>query len=305
MNKTADFIVRDGYSCVNKDVPLFKVSVIRNAEGFAFIMSLSHSFADSKTYYDIYKMFDNSTPSAVKFLISERVPSYPVEYMTKCAAPTYVRKFFTIARMICFKVMQPPQTNSEVYIINRSWVDKQKCIDKDKLQSFVSTNDILVSWWARTAKLDFCLMAVNWRGRFATRELTQDHAGNYSGVTLMYKSDLQTPIGVRNVLSGEAFGNKPEALPTAAETLKFNVGIVTNWSSFYQEVTFAGCTILRHMPLFLAGGGRMAVNMLIFCPGKQGDLAAFIGSDDAVVAKQLFSDVNGPCVDMLIQQSNN
>lgn len=47
-----------GYNCVNKDVSLFKVTILENKDLIGMVFSMSHVLADGYTFYKIYKMLD-------------------------------------------------------------------------------------------------------------------------------------------------------------------------------------------------------------------------------------------------------
>lgn len=310
--KIERFIVPNGTSCVNRNAPLFKVSVVQNPSGFAFIMSMSHCLGDGTTFYNIYGMFDGEI-SSVRPLIPERVLSYTEDVQKKSPMQRFFSSVPFIARVLLFIFFEPKKTKAQIYKIQKSWVDaekesamkakqssgKSKGKGKMREDQVVSTNDVLVSWWARRAQFDFCLMAVNFRGRL--QQLSRDHAGNYSGVTLMSGMDAATPAGVRTAVSKILV--QPETLPTAAQIFGFNCGIATNWTTFYTEVTFGHCTLLRHMPVFVSGGQRFPAGMVIFCP-KKGEMAALVGCSNKSMADKMFTDGEGPCGSILMKYSS-
>ena len=207
---------------------------------------------------------------------------------------------------------EPKMSNRQVYKVDIDWVNAQKQLNKEPMpssgkknkskggsvnkDSFVSTNDVMVSWWASCARFDYCIMAVNYRERLS--RLSSDHAGNYSSATVLYPEDYKTPAGVRRVVSNLLTDS--EVPPTIQQTMKYNCGLATNWSTFYSEVEFEHCTLLRHLPVFQEGKQRLRSGFVLFCP-KKGELAALIGSTDVEIASRLHSGKdNGPCRELLM-----
>ena len=60
---------------------------------------------------------------------------------------------------------------------------------------FISTNDILTSWYFSNCKMDVGEMAVSLRDRFS--QLTPDHAGNYISTIMYQKGDFEHPSKIR------------------------------------------------------------------------------------------------------------
>lgn len=301
VEKVSSFIVGNGKSCLNSNEVLFKVSVIQSPSTYALVVSISHILVDGRTFYNIYEML--SPVVKVRSLIAARVMDFPQELGKLSQVANYFYSVPFVLRVLYFMVFSPKTPNARVFVIDKAWIEKQKkkaistLKDKNEDKSnVISSNDILVSWWASRAKFEFALMAVNFRERLCS--LTQDHAGNYSGAMVMYPNEFSSPSGVRKKVSN--FLKVPESVPDASMTMRFNCGICTNWSSFYSELEFKGSTLLRHLPIFSRGSQRFSSTMVIFCPRK-GELAALVGSSVPGMTQRLTSDIDGPCGDQLLR----
>lgn len=298
------FVIPSGAACLNKNVPLFKVAIIQNPSGFGLVLSMSHVISDGRTYYNIYGMF-NGAISEVRPLIAKRVHKFTEEVRKKSKMQSYYASAAFIFRVICFVFFQPKKGKAKILQVDPKWIEaKKEELDisskshADETPSFVSTNDILVSWWASRIQLDHCFMAVNFRERID--RLSDDNAGNYSGVTVLYPEDYQKPRSVRAAVS--KILKDIDSAPSVSATLKFNCGIVTNWSTFYSDVNFDHCTLLRHLPVFAKGNQRFPAGMVIFCT-KKGELAVLIGTSSPDIAARMFSSEGEMCGDVLMNYS--
>jgi len=132
---------------------------------------------------------------------------------------------------------------------------------------FVSTNDVISSWFLRG--WDLGTMAVNFRGRVPG--CGDADAGNFeSFVTFTGPQfgdpDAGAPAKVRQALAGGRFrrvsapGGPPgvpiRALPTPREAFGRPLGIITNWASFHLEPRLEGCAPELHLPLYDVSPGE-------------------------------------------------
>jgi len=211
---------------------LFKVTLIdiKPNEEFAIVMSLSHTIADGHTFYNIYSMLDCS--ASVRALncvrqfkfgeqLSEACGKELLEWMRAPQFSQGLRK--TLAESL------PKVTG---YTLNKDEIARIKAESKaNGCDDFISTNDIVTSWFLNLCHNDFGMVVVNFRNRF--EGITTDMAGNYH-ITILYDSNsYSTPEQIRKTLLTY---NKGGILPTEEQTLQFNMGIVTNWSNFMKTI---------------------------------------------------------------------
>jgi hypothetical protein len=142
--------------------------------------------------------------------------------------------------------------------------------------SFLSTNDILTSWFFRAVNCDYGMMAINYRNRVPPFD--DQLVGNYENMIFYAKTDFQNPLQIRKSL--KTIRSESQTVPTLYDAWKYNWGLVSNWSSFYKEVLLGGekHRLLSHSPLMQPANMVMkAGTMIIYCPRK-GELAVYIMS---------------------------
>ena len=165
----ANHLVRRGIDCIDTDQQLFKIIFSRvSADSFALVLSLSHMLGDGSTYYKIFSMFSNK--ENVIALKAERNEELQRKSFHMSRAPDLFGSFLFKLRMISFALQ--PKTASRAFIadVDQMWIIEEKkthkkMIKNDASNHFVSTNDLLVSWFANIVGLDFLLMAMDSRGR--------------------------------------------------------------------------------------------------------------------------------------------
>ena len=119
----------------------------------------------------------------------------------------------------------------------------------------ISTNDIITSAFFRATRCDLGLMAMNLRPRVP--DLADLHAGNYETVLVLRSKDYEAPVSVRNAV--EAVNQRvlnPSTFPGFWRTLFTKFTVVTNWATFYHDVKFSYCELIRHHPVvdYTTGG---------------------------------------------------
>jgi hypothetical protein len=169
---------------------------------------------------------------------------------------------------------------ARVFEVNTAFVEQQKkmyieekksAATKDNANvkfvkpSFLSTNDILTQWFFKFTGLSMGFMIVNFRNRIAG--LSSSLGGNYQGRVLFLPEDMTRPEYVR--MSLEKFrpvvSHNKGSTRSVPQLLDMNVGLVTNWASFYSEVAFPGCQQALHLPVIdLRSGTPLRHCMVIF-----------------------------------------
>jgi hypothetical protein len=167
VDKYGDSFIKRGMECFDLDEHLFKVLFIRiSAKDFAVVISFSHMLGDGHTYYKIYSMF--SCKQSVTALTALRRHEFAdcsdrlvrIREAIKC-------KLFVLGALLFLVLPKPKSRRCFVAELNPEWIaaEKQKHCSQENSTPYVSTNDLLVSWFVRTADLDYCLMAFDARKR--------------------------------------------------------------------------------------------------------------------------------------------
>lgn len=121
--------------------------------------------------------------------------------------------------------------------MRQSWLmPKSKAsVDIDGSVPFISTNDVLTSWFIQATNCQHGLLAINWRDKLPGH--SQQHAGNNKNLLYYRPADSKTPAMIRSSLHTlkrhdmSSFWERTTGLYT----------VVTNWVSFAQPNVIEGC----------------------------------------------------------------
>ena len=244
----APYCVKTARQSVNKDEPLFRVTVVQRApDRFALCMSLSHAIADGVTYYSLLRML--SCDQQPRALIAERDLS-KVDEILKLTGED--EKFLTSVGFV-LNLIGTLLFLKNGSLFNRKLQPSGIAEHKETLQrqaaekggSFVSTNDILTSLFFRKTNCDLGLMAINLRDRIG---VSNDHVGNYESVLFYQRGDYETPELIRASLAEGRYRRAVtgKLLPSFIKRLTAKFAAVSNVTGLYYPVSFAGCNELMH-----------------------------------------------------------
>jgi hypothetical protein len=292
------YLVKLGRNCLNNEnevmfkILILKISDFTTESGLqkkevvrtAFVMSLSHVLADGHTYYSLFSMFDPKKP--VFPLITKRCQDFPerLNQITGRDIQEFSRSYFLLFSSILYRFLFKPKMKVFCFKINSQEISKRKketlesAHERSSSSSFISTNDILASWFFNEMKPDIAMVPVNYRNRFPG--YSHQHAGNYQSNILFHETTYATPFTVRECVAASTTDLVPYMkLPTTWETLKFQLSMFTNWSGFYQDIHFHRKNrLMVHLPLLSTRGISLPSVMVLFCP-RDGELAAYIICD--------------------------
>ena len=242
--------VKKGSVCLNKDdKALFKViAVVISPTKFGIFASLSHILGDGFTFYELYGMIGEN--SKLTAMVGERIDSFPEQLELVISggnvANTWLFSIGTMINIIITTVFSP-RVGASMHAVNPAWVDSQKASTTGPATPFVSTNDILTSWFLRLSGCRVGFMAANFRNRVPG--CTGLHAGNYEALLAYQTEDFadaslirRSLSGFRRLLSGD--------LPGFFRSLLCPVSIISSWTTFYRDVSFLGCEQTLHVPCF-------------------------------------------------------
>eukprot|EP01040_Poterioochromonas_malhamensis_P002370 gene2370-2517_t len=247
----------------------------------ALFFSFSHTLGDGHTYYTLLSSLNittnNNEDSSITNLIAERNLSfdnkineiYGKEYeqffQTKFLFSLFCNIFFRSKPMIHRyiidkkKIQAIKQAYNSTNTNNTSEKIDQPIIDEGseknnntnnnnnypQQETFLSTNDILTSWFFKVMKSSYGFMAVNYRNRL--KDYTHNHAGNYEGLIHFHERDYQSPCDIRKAVT--TLKSKTKQIPTWLESIQGDFSVITNWASFYKPLVFPDCELLLHTPI--------------------------------------------------------
>ncbi|KAI8900350.1 hypothetical protein BC833DRAFT_582068 [Globomyces pollinis-pini] len=277
IGKAKDVVVKRSFQCLNRNESLYNVTLIMHPKtnDFALVVSASHIMGGSHTFYSLYAMLD--TPAVPVKLLSERQFEYEAQRDHVMGAPaTFFTTFwfFVGFAFLCIRgtfiwllnhmIMGKETWN--LYTINEDWVKEQKKTYNTE-QSWISANDALAAWFFKSCKCAVGCMAINFRDRLMN--IGQKHAGNYEDGILYLPEDFENPRLIRESISGKIYRRVVTGLVeiSIAKIIRCNIGLITNWSNFYTELTFENCKSLFHLPV-LEETPTFISNAVIFCQKK-------------------------------------
>ena len=199
------------------------------------MLSLNHAIADGYTMYAIRNMLHPNAPVvSIDFSPCEEAV---LKGEQLCGSRKNASQTDPIVGLLAalrghFREDKPKLI---VKYANQAWIDAQKILWRDSEVSFVSTNDVLVSWYMNIMNVQYGWMAINWRNRITP--LDDSCAGNFQGVLTYWSDECSTPAEIRKSLTrnpdgGFIFGGSRDQPPTYRQRWSMDGGGhsgVTNW----------------------------------------------------------------------------
>lgn len=242
-------IIKRGAFCVDKDESLFRVTVARLAgDRFAVVMSMSHVYADTPTFYELHKML--SSTEKVRPLIVNRVYSSNRDMNAMCggqvdAIPWLTSPGFVVNVTGTLIRRRKPTVN--LFQIDRRKIDERKKeYEAGNKPKFITTNDIITAEFFSKTACDLMFMSINVRDRIP--HLTSDHAGNYACLIACQREDFARPELIRVALSQYRRATSG-ALPGFFRSTRVKLGAVSNSATLYRNVELPGGKLLFHRPV--------------------------------------------------------
>lgn len=140
--------------------------------------------------------------------------------------------------------------------VNQQWIHEQKENHiPTKEIPYITTQDILTSWFFSQFELSCIAMAYDLRGRCNRQNLTSNHVGNYQDVLVLYPAEYQHPARIRHAIQSQGKtsaitnGNKPG--PRRAP-----VGGMTAWHTHFGStgIQLPHATLTHHLPMRCSNG---------------------------------------------------
>jgi hypothetical protein len=267
------------------DAIQFKVALVPDDrtpdDAFCLVVSLSHTLGDGATYYALLNMLDAAAGGAkppvrpLQPIRHKITPHEEVALMGKAevgftTTPGYVCGFLSSVCRGCCVAKAVPQAWS----VNERWLAQQK--ERGASESdvgFVSSNDVLTSWFFRSVRATVGLMAVNLRGR-AGMSASADDAGNYESLLLYRPADYAGPAMLRRSIATMRRGaDPPTKLPGCCSLCCAHMAIVSNWATFHNGLDLPGCEQIVHYPMMASAPVNLDLSSAVIFRPREGELA--------------------------------
>ena len=129
---------------------------------------------------------------------------------------------------------------------------------------FVSTNDILTSWYFISHDCDCGLMAINGRNRIAGCDDT--HAGNYEMLLGYQPVDFTSPGLIRRSLAPLRRAVSGPFCGFFGQIFKTRIAVLSTWATFYTDLVIPVSTQTLHLPLVEIGSFPFDTIGILFRP---------------------------------------
>ncbi|CAB9504253.1 expressed unknown protein [Seminavis robusta] len=296
-----NLIVKDGPRQV-----LWKVYIIpcckKPTESFAVMCSMSHAIGDGHTFYRIHNMLLDPEEE-VEALDPTRILStekQQEEIMGGRTGASMWQSSGFIANMVYGfdnALLTCKRKRRVVFLVDSDEMEaaKRRAISPNSPDgSFVSTNDVLTSWFLQKSRCKHGFMAVNLRGRLDGH--SEALAGNYENVIFYELEDSATPGLVRQSIMPGTIEDDSSApwlqrvvtretpLPGFWAMASGSVAVATNWSTFAKPCALEGCQEEIHVPILnfgIAVPSTLAI-LIIFRSGPRGLAVLVAGTNDRI-----------------------
>lgn len=298
----------------DEDEPLFRVAVVPleggprssagvepvtestlmqdvNLGGFALMVSMNHTLGDGHTYYSLYNML--SADSEVRALEPTRVQGFEDEKADLIGAKESA--FLTspglglgiVGTYLLGKVSRRGPQHVSLHVLDQALVDAQK--EQARAEGevpFVSTNDVVTSWFLGEMGSDANLMLANFRSRTPPiGGLGEERAGNYEANIPYFPGDVESAALIRESIQSadgtfraRRAGTPTTAIPGFFKMLRSQMSIITNWAGFYRDLELASddgeasppLSPELHLPIMESDGMITSIwnNAIIFALGQ-------------------------------------
>merc|ERR1712137_1485210 len=125
----------------------------------------------------------------------------------------------------------PPAVPPVVYRVSQDWVaeEKRRHVREFPEEGWVSTNDVLTSWYLKISRCTHGWMCNNFRSR--VEGLSNVNAGNFTAFVPYWPDEFDTPGKIRH--SVETGRSTRSDAPSFLSSLLGRTSGITNWASFY------------------------------------------------------------------------
>lgn len=206
-------------------VPIFRVTLVPDSDDpamrFALVVSMSHVIGDGHTFYMLHNML--SANDNVVALDAQRRPgvSDAIDAAMGDGKHAIFNPGFVMNCIggLLYSALLRTTVEVRTFHVDETYIAAQKSAAKASgASAFVSTNDVITSWFLQRGGFGLGMMAVNFRGRLPDAPMSL--AGNYESVVLYRLADVATPSLLRRSLAKFRRAATPSTdLPSSREHL--------------------------------------------------------------------------------------
>lgn len=301
-SKLKDYIPKNG-----PDQRLWRVSVCPCSKNpstrFAVVVSLSHIVGDGHTFFQLSNLVlagsDDSqleTPFAldrIKTTEAQQIQALGGEKDYGIVfSPGFIANF--VRGNIHATVSKKHKAQAKIYLVDPEGMGqaKQDALVAEALKQshgnsdqpeFVSSNDVLTSWFFQNSSCSLGFMNINFRGRLEGH--TDRHAGNYEGNICYPRADSKSPGLIRTSLDTKSglyqrSVTRHKPLPGFWKlAFRSSFAVCSNWASFARPSNLGEGFIEEvQVPLYEVVVPSTGVVCIVFRAGPKGLAVILAGS---------------------------
>ena len=245
-----DLYAQKGADIVNTDHLVTRLTVVRRNSGsgvaaagggrcrLTVVLSMCHAVADAQTIYQVWGMFDDHAP--VVALKVDRVDVRTKGQFSLLGGAAAAKLWWLIVsarqgfvqRTVLRRRWRLADPRVEVRSIDLAWIAARKARHVATLDApYVSSSDLLTSWFLGATDCDGGGLAINFRGKVAGLD-DDTLAGNYGSMMVFSRDEFADPACIRRSVLSLGAVETGHGLPGPGR----RCGVVTGWHGFYQTV---------------------------------------------------------------------
>lgn len=233
--------------------PMWKLTIVKPS---ALVVSMTHGLGDGSSYYTLFNMLISGKIEKVQI---ERVFGLPEKKEKVLGGYEEAHLNDNWGLIMCFvrgmitSLLVAPwfpfaqRATARFFLVKNDVIKGTKQKVSTDIVPYISTNDIITSWFFKNANLGHSFMAINLRGRMDDLQ-HQNMVGNYEDLFYYRTPDIETPELIRKSLlqmKRAVTGDQPiQATKLAFSTL----AIISNWSTFSNLGAAVGFKVVSHAP---------------------------------------------------------
>lgn len=242
--------------------PFWKIVIVvppSNPESFLVLVSMSHVVGDGYTYYSIYNMMFGEDIRALDAkrnfdTMARQEEAFGKKNFQATVKPTGF--LVSVARGFLLSNLLGPIRKDLKTVRRFAMIDTEKInslkesASQDPSVPYVSTNDVLVSWFFNSVRCKNGTMAFNLRNKVEGH--TENMAGCYGTVLIYRQPDMASPALIRKSILQKARAVTNGRDLKQREFCWQDAAMCSNWASFCSDDKPAlptGCEQLLHFPM--------------------------------------------------------
>ncbi|KAF0720215.1 Aste57867_484 [Aphanomyces stellatus] len=275
-------VLKDKALINNAAAPVFRATWITIAESssYALVVSLSHAIGDGFTYYRIYGMLSASTDAAPLTILESATTYAKIKDQAYGDTTAFLNSLAFKGHLVKNMGFGTKPT-AVVRSFNPEWLASAKKTPANGVP-YLSTNDVVTSWFFAKMGAKIGLMDINFRGRVAG--VDKSMAGNYEFFWAYQPEDFASPSLIRESL---AKGKRARSGNFPWMSIG-STAYISSWASLYEPLVVPGLAMTEHLPCVHHYEGTPFTDFGVVFQRTPADVGIVIFSRNPVAADAAF-----------------